>query len=452
MCAVFSLAAAALLAWGLLRVDLGLAYVAQHLTTNTGIGDRVLALWADTSGSALSVAALVAAAGAFVATRPATIAMIAATVTALLAAAVSGGALSRLPWTPLDGLGLAPPLAHPLAAAGALAAVLSSVAAALTARAVVEHDATDGSATQWATTTFALLLCTALIQGATSVLSGASATGSMIGGPAGIWLAAAVATGWSGLGLRRSDLPERSRTLAAAAICGALLAAGLAGLGATLPGPAIQAVALLSLVAGVGAALLWQGRRIAPRLDAVSLLVLLSLGALATAALASQRRSIASSRVASGQVVDLEGLSLAHQGLSRYETDQAHVLAVALERQDGSRAALARAERREYFDGRGRLVGGVVSPPAVFRGWWRTRYVWLEHAEAGDTVRLRVAAITFETGYWLALILAVAAAVLAWVRRPPITPDTPLMRCPACGAEVAAGDRWCSSCGRQLAG
>ena len=75
----------------------------------------------------------------------------------------------------------------------------------------------------------------------------------------------------------------------------------------------------------------------------------------------------------------------------------------------------------------------------------------VEHAEAGDTVRLRVAAITFETGYWLALILAVAAAVLAWVRRPPITPDTPLMRCPACGAEVAAGDRWCSSCGRQLA-
>ncbi len=450
MCALFSLAAAALLATGLLRVDLGLAFVAQHVTTNTGMGDRVLALWADTAGSALSVAALLAVTGAFVATRPATIAVIAATITALLAAATSGGALSRLPWTPLDGLGLPPPLQHPLAAAGALAAALSSVAAALTVRAVVERDATGGSAARWATTTFALLLCTALVQGATTVLSGASATGSMIGGPAGIWLAAAVTTGWSGLGLRRSGLAERSRTIAAAAVCGALLAAGLAGLGATLPGPAIQAVALLSLGAGVGGALLWQGRGTAPRLDAVSLLVLLSLGALATAALTGQRRSIASGRVASGGVVDLEGLSLAHQGLSRYETGQAHVLAVALERQDGAGTALARAERRESFDGRGRLVGEVVSPPAVFRGWWQTRYVWVEQVEAGDTVRLRAAVLTFETGYWLALILAAAAAVLAWVRRSPIAPDAPPMRCPDCDAAIAARARWCSNCGRQL--
>ena len=51
----------------------------------------------------------------------------------------------------------------------------------------------------------------------------------------------------------------------------------------------------------------------------------------------------------------------------------------------------------------------------------------------------------------LALLLAAAAAVLAWARRSPITPDAPLMRCPDCGAAVAAGARWCSTCGRQLA-
>ena len=451
MCALFTLAAAAMLVRGVLQADLSLAFVAQHLTTNVSIRDRPLALWADTPGSALMVAALVAVAGTFVARKPAAIAMISATITALLAAAASGGALSRLPWTPIDGLGLPPSLQHPLAVAAALAALLSSVAATITAVVVVQRDVVDGAAIRWTTTTFALLLCTAVLQGTTAVLSGGSTTGSMITGPAGIWLAAAVTTGWSGLGLRRRDLSERSRSIAAAAICGALLAAGLAGLGATLPGPAIQALALISLVAGLGAALLWNGRVTAPRLDGVSLLVLLALGALATAAMTGHRRRIASGRVASGAVVVLDGLTLAHQGISRYETDRAHVLAVALERQNGAGSRLARAERREYFDGRGAVIGDVVSPPAAFRGLWRTRYVWLEEAETGDTVRLRAAVITFETGFWLALIFAAAAAMLAWAARPPVVPYAPLVLCPDCGAVAAVGARWCSTCGGQLA-
>lgn len=450
--ACFTAAALGLLIRGLFQVDLTLAYVARHLTTNLASGSRLLALWSDTPGSALAVAAIVSLTGAVAATRPAAIALVSATVTALVAAAISGGALSGLPWTPIEGMGIAPPLQHPLAAVAVLAACLSAVCASVTATIVWNDGARGESASRWTITCFASLLIAAVVQAASARLSGALETAGVMGGPAGIWLVASVTAGWSGLALGRVALPARTRHIAAGATLGGLLAAALAGLGEVVPGPAIQAIAVMALVAAVYSALAWRRAGMPRRLGVPSILVLMALAVLAAVAALGQRRTVVSGEVASGQVAELNGLRLAHQGISRYEAPQAHVLAVALERQSASGARLARAEQREYFDGRGAMVGEVVSPPAVFRGVWRTTYVWLERVEAGDVVRLRSSTVMFETGWWIAVALACLAAVLSWLPRPvnPTAGATPLL-CAGCAARAAPGANWCAECGRKLA-
>ena len=446
--AAFTAAAAATLVWGLLRADLTLAFVAQHLTTNLDSGGRLLALWADAPGSALAVATLVSLSGALFASHPAAIALVSATASALLAASIAGGALSALPWTPLDGLGLPAPLRHPLALPALGAACLSGVTAILAGTTATKPGTRSDPAVSWMTTTFALFLVTAVLQGAAAVLSGAVV---MLRGPASIWLAAAVTAAWSALAMHRASLGERAALIAAGAGCGGLLAAALAGLGDTAPGLPVQAIALLSVMCALYAAL-GPFRRGATRgLDPASIMVLVTLGTIAAVTVAGQQRAVHRATVQSGAVVTLDGLRLAHQGISRYETDQAHVVAVALERQDGPRPGLARAEQREYVDARGATSGDVVSPPAVFHDLWRTRFVWLEGIEPGDAVRLRASTVILGSGWWLAALLGVVAALLAWSRRPPSRAGPARLACPSCGTPAVADGRWCSNCGRRLA-
>jgi hypothetical protein len=234
-------------------------------------------------------------------------------------------------------------------------------------------------------------------------------------------------------------------------VCGGLLAAALAGLGDTPPGVPVQAIALISVACALYAALGSVRLGATRRLDPASIMVLVTLGTIAAVTVAGRQRVMHRATVQSGAVVTLDGMRLAHQGISRYETDQAHVVAVALERQDSARPGLARAEQREYVDARGATSGDVVSPPAVFHDLWRTRYVWLEGIEAGDAVRLRASTVIFGSGWWLAALLGAVAALLAWSRRPPTQPGPSLLACPSCGAPAVSDGRWCSNCGRRLA-
>jgi hypothetical protein len=207
----------------------------------------------------------------------------------------------------------------------------------------------------------------------------------------------------------------------------------------------------MALVTSFYAAIAWRKGAAPRRLGLPSILVLLALGVLATAGALGQRRVMVTQLVGSGETAELGGVRLVHQGISRYEATRAHVLAVALERQSAAAPELARAEQREYFDARGSMVGDVVKPPAVFRGFWRTTYVWLEGLEAGDAVQLRVSTVAFESGWWIAVVLACLAAVLAWIGRPAPTSGAIPLFCAGCGARAEPASRWCSNCGRQLA-
>jgi cytochrome c biogenesis factor len=447
VCAAFTASAAALLVGALLRADLTLAYAAQNITANLGAAGRLVSLWAGTPGSALAAAAMVAIAGAVFVTEAAALALVSIVVTALLAASISGGALSVLPWTPADGMGLSPTLQHPLAGLAVFAACASAVCATMGASSARSK---VGPA-PWIFTAFAALLIAAVSNATSAIRMGVTQTAGMIAGPAGVWLVAAVTVGWSALALAREGSLPRTHLIATGAAMGAVMTSALAGLGQVEPGTAIQMLALMALLAGVYAALVWRKGAAPRRLGAPSMLVLLALGVLATTAALGQRRGMVTERVASGQTVELGGAHIAHQGISRYEAPRAHVLAVALERQGRASPALARAEQREYFDARGSMVGEVVEPPAVFRGLWQTTYVWLEGVDPGDAVRLRASSVALDAGWWLAAVLSCLAAVLACARRPEPTPGVIPLFCPNCGARPEPASRWCSNCGRQLA-
>lgn len=449
--AAFTAAAVALLAGALVRADLTFSYVAQNITTNLGPAGRVAALWAGTPGSALAAATLVSVAGAALATDAAVSALLSIVVTSLLAASISGGALSVLPWTPADGMGLSPTLQHPLAWLTICAACASVVCATVGASRAGRGAVVAQGAVPWMFTAFATLLIASVSSATSAIRMGVTETAGMTAGPAGVWLVAAVTVGWSALAVARVGTASRIHLIAAAASLGAVMTAALAGLGQVAPGPAIQALAFLSLASGVYAAIAWRTGAVPRRLDAPSILVLVALGALATAGALAQRGAVVREHVASGQTVEVGGARVAHQGLSRYEAPRAHVLAVALERQDGSSTRLTSAEQREYFDGRGSMVGEVVEPPAVFRGIWQTTYVWLEGVEAGDSVRLRASSVAFDAGWWIAVALASLAAILAWAGRPVATAGTIPVVCPACGTAAEPASRWCTNCGRQLA-
>lgn len=451
VCAAFTAAAAALLAGALLRADLTFAYVAQNITANLGPAGRLASLWAGTPGSALATAAIVSIAGAVFATEAAALALVSIVVTALLAASISGGALSVLPWTPADGMGLSPTLQHPLAALAVFAACASAICATVGASRARRTASMEQGAAPWIFTAFAALLIAAVSNGTSAIRMGVTEAAGMIAGPAGVWLVAAVTVGWSALALAREGSLPRTHLIATGAALGAVMTSALAGLGQVEPGTAIQVLALMALIAGVYAALMWQKGAAPRRLGAPSILVLLALGVMATAGALGQRRGMVTERVASGQTVELGAARIAHQGISRYEAPRAHVLAVALERQGRASPTLARAEQREYFDARGSMVGEVVEPPAVFRGLWQTTYVWLDGVDEGDMVRLRASSVALDAGWWLAVILAGLAAVLAWVGRPATTPGMIPLFCTDCGARAEPASRWCSNCGRPLA-
>jgi len=341
-------------------------------------------------------------------------------------------------------------LQHPLAGFAVFAACTGAVCATVGATQLRQDGAGARSAAPWIYTTLAALLLAAVSNATSAIHVGITATAGMTAGPASVWLAAAVTAGWSALALGRSGSTLHTQPVATAAALGAVLTSALAGLGQVVPGLAAQALTLMALIAGVYAALARQRGAASRRLSLPSVLALCSLGVLATSGALGQRRAMVTQRVASGQTAQLGGARVAHQGLSRYEAERAHVLAVALER-EGASPQLARAEQREYFDSRGTLVGDVVEPPAVFRGFWQTTYVWLEGVEAGDAVRLRASTVLFDAGWWIAVALACLAAVLAWLARPAPTAGVLPLFCPACGARAEPAARWCSNCGRSLA-
>lgn len=95
---------------------------------------------------------------------------------------------------------------------------------------------------------------------------------------------------------------------------------------------------------------------------------------------------------------------IAHQGISRYEDGNAHVEGVALDVSRGERhVALLSADRREYVDSRGELLGPATSRPAILTTPLQELRVHLDDVAADETASVRV---------------VVAPLALAWLAAP----------------------------------
>lgn len=415
--ACFVGAATGVLLRAIILGNLSYSWVANHTALNLGAGERMLAMFDGGPATALVMAAVVGTVGTVLASSATAIATISIVVTALLSAALSGDVLAQLPWTAAEGLGLTPILRHPLAGVAATGAIAGAVAATAAASRSWQIALVRGEVRRWTCTSFAALLLAAVAMGDAALLSGVSHS-PVSTGASGVWLAASVATAWSAL--RPLDSGGIGAHVAGCVALAAVLAASLAGMGAQPPNIVAQGMVLAVLMVGLVSAVAWRGTgpSVAGRrhLDVTAMLALLSLAVLATTVMLTRSRVEQVTRLSVGEVANVGGAEVAHQGLSRYEAEGSHVLAVALE-VDGQ---VLSAEKREYFDSQGVVVGEVASPPAVVRGAWYWTYLWLDGAEAGDVARLRSQRVSFGWGWWLSVLLAFGAATASWWRTPPM--------------------------------
>ena len=105
---------------------------------------------------------------------------------------------------------------------------------------------------------------------------------------------------------------------------------------------------------------------------------------------------------------------LAHQGLSRYESVNSHVMAIALEASGGPvDGRLIIVERREYVDSRDEPLGEPITRPGVARGLLEELRVTLEDVGREEEVSLRVVAVPLAMAWRVALLVLALTAILA---------------------------------------
>ena len=105
---------------------------------------------------------------------------------------------------------------------------------------------------------------------------------------------------------------------------------------------------------------------------------------------------------------------LAHQGLSRYESVNSHVIAIALEASGGPvDGRLIIVERREYVDSRDEPLGEPITRPGVARGLLEELRVTLEDVGREEEVSLRVVAVPLAMAWRVALLVLALTAILA---------------------------------------
>ena len=110
---------------------------------------------------------------------------------------------------------------------------------------------------------------------------------------------------------------------------------------------------------------------------------------------------------------------LAHQGLSRYERVNSHVMVVAIEASGGQLdRRLITVEQREYVDSRDETLGEPLNRPGVARGPLEELRVFLENSGRGDEVGLRVVSAPLAMAWPLALLALTVTAILAWIPSP----------------------------------
>jgi hypothetical protein len=154
-----------------------------------------------------------------------------------------------------------------------------------------------------------------------------------------------------------------------------------------------------------------------------------AFAALGEANARSEERSLRVGSSAELSVGRGDPVVLAHQGVSRYQDGNAHVVAVALEATRKARSlALMTAERRDYVDGRDETLGAQTAPPAVLSLPFRELRVTLASLAADESVSIRLTAVAFARGWGIAvalLLAALAVAVLGAAGGRPMAPPTP---------------------------
>ena len=104
---------------------------------------------------------------------------------------------------------------------------------------------------------------------------------------------------------------------------------------------------------------------------------------------------------------------LAHQGLSRYESVNSHVIAIALEASGGPvDGRLIIVERREYVDSRDEALGGPITRPGVTSGLLEELRVTLEDVGREEQVSLRVVAVPLAMAWRVALLVLALTAII----------------------------------------
>lgn len=126
--AVAAAGATALLLALLLTGDVTVSFVARSVARNVPAPYRLAAIWSLPAGAVLPTAVLVAVAGRIAAARAHSslgVAVTGAIVMSLCAASLAAAPFSTLPWTPTEGLGLAPVLQQPWSVVGRAALTIA---------------------------------------------------------------------------------------------------------------------------------------------------------------------------------------------------------------------------------------------------------------------------------------------------------------------------------------
>ncbi|MEO7962960.1 MAG: hypothetical protein ABIT38_03525 [Gemmatimonadaceae bacterium] len=111
-------------------------------------------------------------------------------------------------------------------------------------------------------------------------------------------------------------------------------------------------------------------------------------------------------------------IQISHQGVSRFERTDAHVVALGLEVTDGASTRLTTAEQRDYVDSRqSPLATGVLRPGIVNTTFAQFRFR-LDSVAPNDTVTLTATTTPFVLAWTASAMIAIVAALVSWLARP----------------------------------
>jgi hypothetical protein len=446
--ATFGLIATALLLGGLAEPDLRISFVARHVTVTLPVGWRIAALWSEPVTASLAAAGPVLLGAAWALHRshstPA-FAGAAAMGLVLLAGAAVDSPFAATRFVPSDGLGLANALRHPYAIAARVAVGLAVIPATLVlVRSLQSPTLAIGRAIA---VTAALLLAVAWLSFAGALASGAARPTS----PWGVWggrAMVALVVAALAIAVERTVAGTTGGTAGARRAIALSLVSGV--LSALRPGSRDPLGDLFGVVAlGLGLVAAYSCLRAVPRQASRGLRPFAVAPGLALAALAVSWRAAAEDlTLASGALTTGGGLSITHQGASRFEFDGGHVVSVTLG--IGPANATARllvAEQREFVNRRDEATEEAARRPGGgWVGFSRVR-VWLEALTPRGVARLTLRREPLAAVWPVGALLFVGWLVAQGSAAAAATTPT----CESCGVRPEPGARFCSRCGRSLA-